>query len=479
MKKRESGVLMHISSLPGDYSLGGFSEHAKYFIDFLTDCGFSYWQVLPFCMVDECNSPYKSYSSFAGNPYFIDLDTLHRKGLVTSDELEAYRQQTPYSCEYVRLYHTRIQLLLAASRRVTERNEIERFIEERPALAQFCRFMALKAANGERCWIEWTSEAVDEELLFMWKFIQFEFFSQWFSIKEYANNRGIKIIGDLPIYVSYDSADVWANRELFQLNDEGRPACVAGVPPDYFSAEGQLWGNPLYDWDKMKQDGFAWWQERLQHMLSMFDGVRIDHFRALESYYSVPSEAKNACYGQWVSGPGREFIDMVNRLRKDKMIIAEDLGDITDEVRALVDYSGFPGMRVFQFGFLNDGDTIHKPHHYTQNCVAYTGTHDNNTLLGYVWELEEARRREMLEYCGYHDPDWNRGYDSILRTMFMSHAGIVILPIQDLLGYGSDTRLNIPGKADGNWQFRVTREQLEGIDRNKFKRLNTLYSRCK
>ena len=474
---RKSGVLMHISSLPGDFSIGGFSDSARMFVDFLADCGFTYWQVLPFCMVDECNSPYKSYSSFAGNPYFIDLETLNRKGLITSDELTEYRQQTPYSCEYVRLYHTRNTLLLKASKRTKNRQEIEKYIDENPYLSQFCKFMALKSANGEKCWNSWTTSDIDSDILFMWKFIQFEFFSQWNDIKKYANDKGVKIIGDLPIYVAYDSADVWANKELFELDKKGAPTSVAGVPPDFFAKDGQLWGNPLYNWDKMQEDGFSWWRSRLGHMLSMFDGVRIDHFRAIESYWSVPAAAETAREGKWIKGPGKAFCDMINEIRGDKLIIAEDLGDITEEVHELVRYSGFPGMRVFQFGFLGGGDTPHKPHNYINNCVAYTGTHDNNTLLGYVWELDDNRRREMLEYCGYTSPDWNNGYDSILRTVFMSNAGIIILPIQDLLGYGSDTRLNIPGKADGNWQFRITREQLQSVDKRKFRHFNEIYAR--
>ena len=475
--KRASGVLMHISSLFGDYSIGSFSDSAKYFIDFLADCGFSYWQVLPFCMVDECNSPYKSYSSFAGNPYFIDLDTLLRKGLITYDELGAYRQQTPYICEYVRLYHTRGEILMRASKRVADREKIESFISENKYLENFCRFMALKSANKEKCWIDWTEDTCDEDVLFMWKFIEYEFFSEWEQIKKYANERGIKIIGDIPFYVSYDSADVWSNKELFLLSDDFRPKCVAGVPPDYFSSDGQLWGNPLYNWDKMKEDGYGWWKDRISHMLNMFDGVRIDHFRAVESFWSIPFGAPTARSGSWVKGPGREFTDMINSLKGNSLIIAEDLGDITDDVAELVKYSGFPGMRVFQFGFLSDADSPHAPHNYINNSVAYTGTHDNNTLLGYVWELDEKTRRSMLEYCGYTNPDWNAGYDSILRTMFASGAGIVILPIQDLLGYGSDTRLNIPGKADGNWQFRITRGQLDSIDKNKFRRFNHIYRR--
>ena len=468
---------MHISSLHGDFSIGSFGDEAREFIDFISDMGFKWWQVLPFCMVDECNSPYKSYSAFGGNPYFVDLKTLVGEGLLTEDEINAYRQSQPYSAEYVRLYHTRCDVLMLASKRVKNRTEIEDFIENHVYLKQFCEFMALKKANGEKAWCDWDTFETDPDVLFMWKFIQYEFFMQWAQIKIYANSKGVKIIGDIPIYVSYDSADVWANKELFDLDGNGRPNCVAGVPPDYFSKDGQLWGNPLYNWDLMAKDGYKWWLDRLRHMFSMFDGVRIDHFRGIESYWSIPGDAATAREGKWVKGPGKSFVDAVNAIKGDKLIIAEDLGEITEDVTELVKYSGFPGMRVFQFGFLSDGDNPHMPHNYNENTVAYTGTHDNNTLLGYVWELDDDRRRKMLEYCGYTDPDWNRGYDSILRSIYISNAALAVFPIQDILGYGSDTRLNIPGKADGNWQFRITRDQLMGIDREKFKKFNAMYAR--
>ncbi len=468
---------MHISSLPGEYSCGSFGKEALGFIDFLADSGFTIWQTLPFGLVDECNSPYKSYSAFAGNPYFVDLPTLREEGLVTDDELERFRQQTPYSCEFVRLYHTRYSLLMNASKRVKNREEIESFIASDKYLADFCRFMALKAANHEAYHAEWTVFDTDAEIEFMWKFIQYEFFRQWAKVKEYANSKGIKIVGDIPIYVAPDSCDVWANKEQFLVDEDGHPRCVAGVPPDYFSADGQLWGNPIYDWAHMKTDGYKWWRDRLSHMFDMFDGVRIDHFRAFESYWCIPADAKTAREGKWEKGPGKEFIDVITEVADGRLVIAEDLGDITEDVAKLVEYSGFPGMRVLQFGFLDDADTPHRPYNYINNCVAYTGTHDNNTLLGYVWDLDPATRTKLLEYCGYTAPDWDRGYDSIVRTMYASAAGILILPIQDLLGYGSDTRLNIPGKADGNWQYRVTHDQLGSIDRAKYRRLNSLYGR--
>lgn len=467
---------MHISSLFNDYSIGSFGDEAKYFIDFLADCGFSYWQVLPFCMVDECNSPYKSYSTFGGNPYFVDLNKLYDKGLITKDEMDSHRQQNPYVCEFVRLYHTRLELLKLASTRVVNREEIERFIEKNEYLAKFCEFMARKAVNNELPWYSWTNDSIDNDILFMWKFIQYEFFKQWDEIKKYANEKGIKIIGDIPIYVALDSCDVWSNRNLFCVDEAGNPSKVAGVPPDYFCKDGQLWGNPLYNWAEMKKDGYKWWSDRISQMSKMFDGVRIDHFRAIESYWAVPGDAETARSGKWEKGPGMELIEVLKKAAGDTEIIAEDLGDITQEVYRLVKDSGFPGMRVFQFGFLSDGDSTHRPHNYPENCIAYTGTHDNNTLLGYLWELDDQKRNKMLEYCGHTD-HWKSGCRSIIRTVMQSHAKTVIMPIQDLLGYGSDTRLNIPGKADGNWAYRITKEQLDGIDRNYFRNLNNLYSR--
>lgn len=475
--KRSSGVLMHISSLFGDYSCGNFGEECKYFIDFLADCGFGFWQVLPFTTVDEFGSPYKSFSAFGGNPYFIDPKMLFKKDLITEAELASSVQKTPYACEFERLSKERMELLKNASKRVKNTEQIENFISERKHLEKCCEYMALMTANGFKSWPEWTVSTPDAEELFMWKFIQYEFFDEWKAIKSYANGKGVKIIGDIPIYVSFDSSDVWANNDLFLLSEDHKPTAVAGVPPDYFSSEGQLWGNPLYNWDRMKADGYSWWKDRLLTMFELFDGLRIDHFRGLESYWSVPASAKTARDGHWEKGPGKDFIDMINSVSRGHLVIAEDLGCITDEVAELVEYSKFPGMRVFQFGFLSDCDSPHQPHNYPENCIAYTGTHDNNTLLGYVWELDEDKRRGMLEYCGYTDKNWDKCYDSIIRTMFESHAGTVIFPIQDLLKYGSDTRLNRPGEAAGNWTYRITKDQLDTIDRSYYKRLNYIYRR--
>ena len=475
--KRGSGVLMHITSLFGDYSIGSFGNEAKEWIDFLADCGFSWWQVLPLCPVDGYHSPYQSYSAFGGNPYFIDLPMLQKQGLLTGKELEQQRQQTPYSCEYAALERQRLGLLQKAASRAKNGEEIIEWVGKRPYLQQFCEFMSLKKANQNRPWQDWTVLEKDQPAFFLWQFIQFHFFQQWQEVRQYAHDKGIQILGDIPIYVALDSADVWGNREQFLLDNQGMPAAVARVPPDYFAPEGQRWGNPLYRGEMMEQDDYEWWRRRMEHMMHLFDGVRLDHFRGFESYWAVPADASSAKNGRWQQGPGMKLIKKFQQIAGENLIVAEDLGEITPQVERLVKESGFPGMRVLQFGFLGEGDSSHRPHHYCHNTVAYTGTHDNNTLLGFLWELETEKKKRMLEYCGYTDPDWERGFDHIIRTLFASSAGLVILPVQDLLKYGSDTRLNIPGKADGNWQFRITREQMERIDWSYWRRLNELYSR--
>ncbi len=474
--KRASGVLMHVSTLYGDYSIGSFGENAKKFIDFLSDSGFTYWQTLPFCMTDEYNSPYKSYSAFSANPYFIDLDVLYNKGYLTKADLESARQGTPYSCEFKRLNSERFALLTKASEKA-DTKAVDAFICAHPQIEKFCRFMGLKSANNNLDWQKWTIDKYDDKVYFAWKFTQFEFFEQWLDIKSYANSRGIKIIGDMPMFVDLESSDVYFSQKSFLLDKRGLPTSVAGVPPDYFSEDGQVWGNPHYDWDVMKKDGFSWWRERFEHMLTLFDGVRIDHFRGLESYFSIPYGEKTAKTGKWVKAPGKELLDVLKPITDGKLIIAEDLGDITKEVEELVKYSTFPGMRVLQFGFLSNEDTPHRVHNYIENCVAYTGTHDNNTLLGYVWDLSEENRKYLFDYFDYKG-DIRGNYDErIIRQMFASSAGIVMLPIQDLLMFGNDTRINIPGKSDGNWEYRITKDNLASLDRTKYKKLNELYNR--
>lgn len=468
---------MHISSLFGNYSSGSFGEEARYFIDFLSESGFSVWQVLPFCMPDECNSPYKSYSSFGANPYFIDLPLLYEAGLLTAEELHSAVQESPYLCEYDRLAKERIELLALAAGRIKDRSEILDFIKSHPRLAEAAKFLALREENGGLPWQEWTVCEPSLDRLFVWQFIQYAFYRQWQALREYANARGVKIIGDVPIYVALDSADVYFHRDDFQLDEKGYPLSVAGVPPDYFSEEGQLWGNPLYDWERAEQGGFEFWRDRISYMAELFDGVRIDHFRGFESYFSIPADAESAKLGHWVAGPREKIVDAIREAAGDCLIIAEDLGDITPEVRALLDYSGFPGMRVFQFAFLGDGETPHLPHNYDENCIAYSGTHDNNTLLGYVWEMDEATRSDVFDYVGNTGGDFSEGVRAIKRTLLASRAPTVIFPIQDVFGFGADTRMNTPGVAEGNWAYRITRDQLDKIDRSRLLRMNRLFGR--
>lgn len=477
--ERKSGVLLSVSSLWGDYSCGSFGTAAIEFIDFLSKGGFSYWQVLPFGLVDECNSPYKSYSTFGGNPYFVDIERLHHQGLITDEELASAKQKTPYSCEYDRLRKERVALLIKASAGADSdlKEKISEFISENKHIADFCKFMALKDANGDREWTQWDELAYSTETEYGWQFIQYEFFTQWQTVKEYANSKGIKIIGDIPIYVSFDSSDVYFNRHLFMMDDNNRLTDVAGVPPDYFAEDGQLWGNPLYDWDAMEKEDYRWWKDRIKSALTLFDGVRIDHFRAFESFWAVPGDSKTARNGRWIKGPGMKLINALRSVAGDKLIIAEDLGDITEEVVALVEESGFPGMRVFQFGFLG-GETPHKPHNYINNCIAYSGTHDNNTLLGYLWETPMDIKHDIMRYCACDPDSWNElGCSAIIRTIMASNAGLCIFPVQDLLGYGKDTRLNVPGRAEDNWQYRITKEQICLIDTDKYNYLNKLYGR--
>ena len=475
--KRASGVLMHVSSLWGDYSEGAFSKSAYDFIDFLADCGFKYWQVLPFCLPDEYNSPYKSYSAFSVNPFFIDIEKLYDKELITRQELMDAKQKSPNACEFSRLAFERLPLLKKASGRFLETKKLDDFYLSHPQTAKFCEFMALKHANGDKEWTQWTELTPNKDELHAWRVIEYLAISQWLDIKKYANKKGVGIIGDIPIYVALDSSDVWANPNEFQLDKRYQPTSVAGVPPDYFSEDGQLWGNPLYDWDKMKENGFSWWKERMSFMCELFDGVRIDHFRGLESYFSIPAGEKTARNGKWVKGPGMDLINAFKDICGDKLIIAEDLGEITPEVERLVKESTFPGMRVLQFGLLGEDNSMHLPHNYPNNSVAYTGTHDNNTLLGYVWDLDKGSRERFLDYFGYEDANWDNCYDTVIRSMLASHAGLVIFPIQDLLKYGKDTRLNTPGSCDDNWSFRITKEQFNTIDRDKLRKWISAYAR--
>lgn len=500
MFPRASGVLMHVSSLPGDYGIGSFGKEARDFIDLLSKAGCTYWQVLPFSPTDAYNSPYASLSAFAGNHNFIDLEALHQQGLLTAEELTQQKYANPYTAAFEFLNINRIQVLYQAFSRADRAliDKVEAFTKENSYwLPDFSLYMILKEANCGKEWYEWTDEALKNHqpqavaaameeykstVLFM-EFIQYIFYSQWAEIKAYAETKQVEIMGDLPMFVSRDSADVWANREQFDLKPDGEPACVAGVPPDYFSELGQKWGNPLYRFDFMKEDGYRWWLNRLEAAFRLFHLVRIDHFRAFSSYWAVPYEAPSAKEGTWRKGPGMDFFSAVNKKFPKAKIVAEDLGLIDDGVVQLVKDTGFPSMRVMQFGFLENADNLHLPHNYPVNSFAYTGTHDNNTLLGWLWETPPKEKEHALQYTGFSGSDWAAGgfqsesCRAFLRTLWQSPACTTILPIQDLCGFGSDTKMNVPGVPNGNWAFRISREHLRSIDWDWLRKLNETYYR--
>ena len=471
--KRQTGVLLPVFSLPGEFGCGGFGKEAYRWIDALKEGGFSLWQVLPFGVPDEHDSPYMSYSSFGGNPFFIDPGILFEKGLVTREEMESQRVSDPYLCRFEILRKTRFDFLKKAASRFSDRAAMEAFLSENPDVAGTCRYLSLKEKNGGKAFSEWTEYEPDETDLFARQFIQFEFHRQWEALHAYAKKAGIRVLGDLPFYVAKDSYDLWSDPGAFQLDPKKQPSAVAGVPPDYFSQDGQLWGNPLYDWEKMEKDGFSWWKKRLGYQLKLFDGVRIDHFRAICAYWSIPAGAKSAKEGKWVKGPGEKLTAAFREIAGEKFILAEDLGIIDDDTRLLLKKSGFPGMAVYQFGFDGNPLSPHLPQNYERNLAAYSGTHDNNTLLGFLLELDGNTRKTVLESLG--DPS---DFVAAVRcSLLQSRADLVIFPVQDLLGFGSDTRVNRPGTAEGNWKYRVTSDQIASLDLKKFYRLNRFYNR--
>ena len=450
--RRLSGVLAHISSLPSEYGIGSLGEGTLRFVDFIAQCGFSVWQVLPFCHTNKFNSPYQSYGSFSLNPYFIDLPSLYKESLITKKELDEAKQHSAGFCEFDRLKTERLSLLKKAALRYGNVPSLD------PETEAFCEFMALKKGNGDQEWRHWTNSTLCEDELRLWRFTQFIFKKQWLEIKKYANSKGIRIIGDLPIYVAYNSADVWKCPENYLLDEDLTPTFVAGVPPDYFTPDGQLWGNPLYNWDLMKKNNYSWWCGRLSFMNGFFDGIRLDHFRAFESFYAVPGNEETAKNGMWMQGAGTEFIDTIKPVCEGKLMIAEDLGDITLAVEALVEYSGFLSTRVLQFGF-NDIWSPHYPQNYTESCAAYTATHDNDTTLGFLGKNGlQTDKHELYE------------------RMLCSKAAVVIFPLQDILWLDSEARINTPGIPSGNWGWRALQTQLDAVDRQEFSALNQKYA---
>lgn len=498
MTNRKAGVLLPLFSLPGPYGCGVCGAEAADFIKRIADMGFSAWQMLPLTPVDarEAYSPYAGYSAFAGNPMYIDPRDLVRRGLVTEAEEAACRSTASvYFADYPLVAERHEALLRLAFSRMDGalRAQVEAFTAAHDWLPAFARFCAARRAHNGAPWWQWPAQhkcaasaladkALDDEALFQC-FTQYLFFSAWEALRRIAEAAGIALIGDMPMYVGLDSADVWGAREQFLLDAEGKPCEVAGVPPDYFSEDGQLWGNPLYDWAFMDTDGYRWWRARIDAALSMYDIVRIDHFRAFAAYWSVPATAKTAKEGQWKDGPGMALFGPVLETVRRERIIAEDLGAAGEEVTQLLADTGFAGIRVLQFAFEGD-DSEHLPHNYPQNCAAYLGTHDNNTMLSWLFEATPKQREAALSYCRFGGGDWGVGgaYSPSVRacieTLWASHADTVILPLQDMAGFGVDTRTNVPGTMGGaNWRFRVSQEALEKLDTAWFKALNKRYFR--
>lgn len=502
--KRTSGVLMPIFSLPDPYGIGSFGEEARFFIDQLKNMGFSYWQILPLSPIDQHYSPYKSDSAFAGNPLFIDLPILHEWDLLTLKELTENKDLSfPYSVSYSTLIKNRSKLFKKAYARInpTIRAKIDFFSKNQADwLDDYALYKVLVKLFNEPDWSKWPdkdlsfhqpwalekikkdySKEIDFEI-----FLQYAFFQQWTDLKTYANQNGIRIIGDMPIYVSYENADVWANPNYFELDENRCPINVSGVPPDYFSKNGQFWGNPLYDWESLRKDGYSWWIKRLEKGLELYDLLRIDHFRGFSAYWSIPADAKSAANGQWLKGPGFDFFDQFAKNHDTSRIIAEDLGVQDEDLQNLLAQTGYPGMALLSFGFIDNLDNVHLPHNYSNNLIAYTGTHDNNTLLGSLFKYTDAQRNYALDYCDYHENqpnDWQIGgacspsCRSMIKTLWRSPANLVILPIQDLCGYGEDTIINEPGTVGNNWKFRMTKEGLGTIDEEWYKKINYLYYR--
>jgi len=465
---RKCGILMPIFSLPSKYGIGTFGKEAYHFVDFLKKGGQSLWQILPLNPTNYGDSPYQSFSSFAGNPYFIDIDILIEEGLLDRSEADNFDFGNNHlMIDYGKLYENRLKLLRTAFERFVPNDDYNEFCSKNSSwLLPYSLFMAIKKKNDNLCWNEWeplekdynsalkNAEQYKVEIDF-YEFIQYEFYKQWFALKDYANESGIKIIGDMPIYVAFDSADVWSAPNQFQLDEDFNPLKIAGCPPDAFSDDGQLWGNPLYNWDKMKLDNFAWWKTRFAHILKLYDIVRIDHFRGFESYYAIPFGDDDAKNGKWEKGPDFDFFRILRESFGDKLpIIAEDLGYITKEVRALLEKTGFPGMKVLQFAFSVDGESTYLPHNITdRNCVVYTGTHDNDTNTGWLSTGDTDEVEFAKNYLNVkNDADFNW---SMIKAALMSVADTCILTMADLVSLGSEGRINTPATCENNWTWRI------------------------
>ena len=489
---RHSGILMHISSLPSPYGIGTLGREAYAFADFLRAAGQKYWQLLPLGPTSYGDSPYQSFSTFAGNPYFIDLDLLAEDGLLSPSELEAedWGGQRRY-VDYGRIYAARFGLLRKAFQAgyPRDRAAVEAFCRENKWLDNYALYMALKARFGMKSWLDWPdedlrlrrAEALErarEELaedIAFYAYLQYLFFRQWDALREYIHSLGIRIIGDLPIYVAMDSADVWAEPEYFQLGEGNVPTEVSGVPPDYFSADGQLWGNPLYDYERMKKDGFGWWIRRVEGAGRLFDVIRIDHFRGMESYWAVPYGETTARNGRWRKGPGMDLVGVLTGWFSDLEFIAEDLGFLTPAVHQLLADSGLPGMKVLEFAFDAREPSNYLPHTYNRHCVCYVGTHDNETVEQWRWQADRADVTFARKYLGLNDAE---GFHwGMIRGGMSSVADTFLVQMQDCLGLGAEGRMNTPGTGWGNWRWRLLPGEASPALAKKLRCYTKMYGR--
>ena len=493
--ERSSGILLHPTSLPGPYGAGDFGAAAYHFVDWLAIAGQSVWQVLPLGTIGEGNAPYTGSSAFAGNPLLIDLLDLSQSGWLAAGDLHPDPAFQADRVDYPLQFAYRIPRLRLAARNFLdhalqdERNDFEAFCaEEQVWLQDYALFMALDAEYPGKTWNEWPQplarrdqEAVGEatrahaDEIGFWKFSQWAFSRQWSRVKRYANERGIRVVGDVPIFVAYHSADVWAHQALFQLDAEGRRTVVAGVPPDSFSSSGQRWGNPLYRWSAHRADGYGWWMERMKRALTLADVVRIDHFRGFAAYWEIPATEPAAVNGRWVTGPGSELFEALRSSFPELPFIAEDLGYITRDVEELRDGFSLPGMRILQFAFAENAGHAYLPHNYAVNTVAYTGTHDNNTSVGW-WQGVSPRERAFAQH--YLGTDGNSIQWSLMRALSCSVAQLVVYPMQDVLGLDGSCRMNVPGVPTGSWEWRFAWSQVDAWHAKVLREMGAVHGRC-
>lgn len=488
---RKSGVLLHISQLPGPYGIGSLGENAYRFVDFLRESNQKLWQILPIGPTTYGDSPYQTFSAFAGNPYFIDLDLLVSDGLLTKEDINnnINYEINDNIIDYGALYNSRFKILRIAYNRFVKNDDFYSFINENNYwLDNYAKFMTLKNFYNGKPWHEWdkvywysNSNEVNEfiknniEEYYYWCFIQYEFSKQFLNLKNYANSLGIEIIGDAPIYVAYDSSDVWSGHDNFLLDEDLNMKCVAGVPPDAFSETGQLWGNPIYNYEKMKNDGYSWWLKRIEMSFKYFDYLRIDHFRGFEAYWEIPYGSPDARSGKWVKGPDYDLFDAINKKFGKLNIIAEDLGVITDEVRSLLDKCGYPGMEVLQFAFDGGMDNKYLPHNHLENYVCYPGTHDNETLVEWIDNLDSDKLKFIMDYYKINNKELI--YDEIIKSCLASVSDTCIIMYSDWLGLGSIARLNTPNTDSGNWVYRYKTSDFNEQIKEKISRLTYLYNR--